>query len=99
MGWHRRSAWLGLGCALVLVLSACSPSDSRVATYVSEYGGSRAQYERIEDMTECESVQAEYDSAAANHEVAEPGTDAESWNAGYMAASEDRLEELDCPRR
>jgi hypothetical protein len=89
MGWHRRSAWLGLGCALVLVLSACSPSDSRVDTYVSEYGGSRAQYERIEDMTECESVQAEY----------EPGTDAESWNAGYMAASEDRLEELDCPRR
>ena len=66
---------------------------------MADYGGSRAEYERIEDMTDCESVQAEYDQAAANNAVADPGTDAESWTTGYMAASQDRLEELDCPRR
>ena len=85
--------------ALVLAVTACAPRESRVDTYLSEYGGSRAAYERIAEMDDCGSVQAEYDSAAANHEVAEPGTEAESINAGYMAAAEDRLEELDCPRR
>jgi len=84
---------------LLLLVTACSPRESRVDGYVDDYGGSRAAYERIEDMDDCASVRAEYDSAAANHEVAEPGTEAESINAGYMAASQDRLEELDCPRR
>ncbi|HEX5039684.1 MAG TPA: hypothetical protein VFW95_06090 [Candidatus Limnocylindria bacterium] len=99
MGRHRRRAWIGPAFAILLVVSACSPRESRVDAYLSEYGGSRAAYERIEDMDDCASVQAEYDSAAANHEVADAGTEAESINAGYMAASEDRLEELDCPRR
>ena len=84
---------------VAVVASACSAREPGVDTYMSEYGGSRATYERIENMTDCESVQAEYDSSEANHEVAQPGSDAESINAGYMAAAEDRLEELDCPRR
>jgi len=90
---------LGLAVALLLAATACSTRASPVDTYLSEYGGSRAEYERIEQMTDCDSVQAEYNQAAANHAVAEEGTDAERWSAGYMAASEERLDELDCPRR
>ena len=90
---------LGLAVALLLAATACSTRASPVDAYLSEYGGSRAEYERIEQMTDCDSVQAEYNQAVANNAVAEEGTDAERWTAGYMAASEDRLDELDCPRR
>lgn len=95
----RRSPLFGLALTVLLATTACGPRESRVDTYMSEYGGSRAAYQRIADMSDCESVQAEYDSAAANHAVAEPGSDAASWTAGYMAAADDRLEDLDCPRR
>ena len=95
---NRRSPLLALAFALLVVTTACA-RESRVDTYMSEYGGSRANYERIADMTDCESLEAEYQSAAANNAVADKGSDAESWTAGYMAAAEDRLEELDCPRR
>jgi hypothetical protein len=97
--FDRCSGGIGLGFAVLLLVTACQPRESRVDEYLSEYGGARAEYERIADMSDCESVQAEYDSAAANNEVAEPGTEADSISAGYMAASEDRLDELDCPRR
>ena len=96
---NRRSWFLGPAIAVLLTTTACGPREARVDTYLSEYGGSRAEYQRIADMTDCESLEAEYQSAAANNAVAEPGSDAESWTAGYMAAAEDRLEDLDCPRR
>lgn len=99
MGRRRRSRRIGLAIASLLVLTACAPREAPIDRYLSEYGGARAQYERIAEMDDCASVQAEYDSAAANHDVAQPNTEAESINAGYMAAAEDRLEELDCPRR
>ena len=95
---NRRSPLLALTFALLIVMTGCG-RESPVDTYMSDYGGSRATYERIADMTDCESLDAEYQSAAANNAVAEAGSDAESWTAGYMAAAEDRLEELDCPRR
>ena len=95
---NRRSPLLALAFALLVVTTACA-RESRVDTYMSEYGGSRANYERIADMTDCESLEAEYQSAAANNAVADKESDAESWTAGYMAAAEDRLEELDCTRR
>lgn len=98
IGKPTRSAWVGLLVAL-LVVTACGSRQPPVDTYMSEYGGSRAEYQRIQDMTDCDSVQAEYDQAAANNAVSEPGTDAERWTAGYIAASEDRLDDLDCPRR
>jgi len=88
-----------LAVALLLAATACSTRASPVDAYLSEYGGSRAEYERIEQMSDCDSVQAEHNQAAANNAVAEKGSDAERWSAGYMAASEDRLDELDCPRR
>jgi hypothetical protein len=95
---QRLSPLIALTFALLTVVTGCA-RESRVDTYMSDYGGSRANYERIADMTDCESLDAEYQSAAANNAVAEAGSDAESWTAGYMAAAEDRLEELDCPRR
>jgi hypothetical protein len=99
MARRRGPARIGLAIAILLLATACAPRESPIDRYLSEYGGARAQYERIAEMDDCASVQAEYDSAAANHDVAEPGTEAESINAGYMAAADDRLEELDCPRR
>ena len=95
---NRRSPLLALTFALLIVMTGCG-RESPVDTYMSDYGGSRANYERIADMTDCESLEAEYQSAAANNAVAGKESDAESWTAGYMAAAEDRLEELDCPRR
>jgi len=95
---NRRSPLRALTFALLIVVTGCA-RESAVDTYMSDYGGSRANYERIADMTDCESLEAEYQSAAANNAVSGAGSDAESWTAGYMAAAEDRLEELDCPRR
>jgi hypothetical protein len=81
---------------LAVVLAGCAGGGRTVSGYLDEYGGSRAVYERIADMSDCASVQAEYDAAAANNEVLDGSTDEYRWTSGYMAAAEDRLEELDC---
>ena len=81
---------------LAILLVACGGESGFVDGYMDEYGGSRTVYERIEDQTDCASLEAEFDATAANNEVLDPGTDEYRYTSGYMAAAEERMDELGC---
>lgn len=71
-------------------------NDSDANTYLADYGGSEAVYDRILRLSDCAALQVEFDTAAANNEVAEPGAPQHRQTTGYMDAADDRMRAIGC---
>lgn len=66
------------------------------ASYVNEYGGERAVYQEILDLTDCNKLQEKFDIAASNNERETPGTPLFRVTLGYMTAADDTMEARSC---
>ena len=98
--------WGYLGVALVIAVlfaglislldAPTTRGRSSVDAYLDDYGGSRAAYEQILNVSDCATIRDELGKASADHTRTEPGSVEHLVTLGYLTAAEDQLASSRC---